>query len=102
MKAPTVTVSFLPDIQRVEVRRGRRLLPIIVESGRPIGYSCRGRGICNACAIWVEGDAGPISEREQSLLNTLDADVADRQGFTRRIACLAIAYDHVSVTTDYW
>ena len=65
------SITFLPDGQEAQVLPGRKLLPVIVDAERPVGYSCRGLGICTACIVWVSGHVSPIGEREKNLLGTI-------------------------------
>ena len=102
MSQRSCSITFLPDGQQLQARPGRKLLPVIVEAERPIGYSCRGLGICNACVVWVSGDVAPMGEREKQLLNVIDDESERRSGFQRRVACLTMVQGDVLVTTDYW
>jgi len=97
----SIQVTFLPDGQSISIRSGSVLLKGIQAAGRPIGYSCRGQGICIACAIWVSGTCNAIGPQEEALLATLPGPNR-RDSFQRRIGCLVRAEGHVQVTTDYW
>lgn len=96
-----VSVTFRPDGGTVRVKRGRRLLGVVLETGRPLGHSCRGMGVCLACGLWVEGPMSPIEPTEARL-------IARRAGPTQvgaaawRIACLARIEGDVTVWADYW
>ncbi len=96
-----VTVTFLPDGQRRVVPTGRRVLAALLDAQRPIGYSCRGLGVCVACAVWVNGPQSPISAAEAKLLEQVDEPLT-RDGAQRRIACLACVEGDVSIQADYW
>jgi ferredoxin len=89
-------ITFLPDGATLEVPAGTRLLAAVLRAGRPIGYSCRGLGVCVACRLRVEGDAAPPDERERALL----ARIAEPGPW--RIACLARIDGDVTVRADYW
>lgn len=89
-------VTFEPDGQTLEVRRGTRLLTAVLRAGRPIGYACRGLGICVACRLRVRGAVSPPGDRERALLSKLDDPAA------WRIACLARVEGDVRVRADYW
>jgi ferredoxin len=90
-------VTFLPDRQQVEVSAGARLLTAVQRARRPIGLSCRGRGICVACRLRVQGSMQPIAADEAVLLEKIDEPGA------WRIACLArVADADVQVQADYW
>lgn len=91
-----VHVRFDPDGQRLEVHRGTSLLAAVLRAGRPVGYACRGRGVCVACRLRVTGPTSAIDPAEQALLDTLDDPAA------YRIACLARIEGDVSVRADYW
>lgn len=100
MSAP-VTVTFLPDGARVSAARGRRVLGVVLEAGRPIGRSCRGAGVCLACGVWVEGPMSPVEPAEAALIARRDGPTA--RGAARwRIACLARIEGDVRIGTDYW
>ncbi|MCB9535837.1 MAG: (2Fe-2S)-binding protein [Myxococcales bacterium] len=89
-------VTFLPDGGSLVVREGTTLLAAVLRAGRPIGYSCRGRGVCVACRLLVEGDVAPIEPAEAALLARLD----DPEGF--RIACLCRVRGDCRVRATYW
>ena len=95
------SVTFLPDLTVVDVTRGQSVLHVIRKTGRPIGYSCRGQGICTACTVWVAGPAGDISLAEEQLLAKV-AGPLKRGRFQRRIACLAKVDGPIEITVDYW
>ncbi len=97
----TVSVTFLPDGQRIVVPRGRRVLAAVLSADRPIGYSCRGLGVCVACVVWVEGPQSPIAEAEAKLLAQVDGPLK-RGDAHRRIACLAGIEGDASIQADYW
>lgn len=89
-------VTFLPDGQTLEVADRTRLLGAIRRAGRPIGYSCRGLGVCLACKVRVEGPCLPPTPEEARLLARITAPGA------WRIACLARIAGDVTVGVDYW
>lgn len=89
-------VTFLPDGRSQSVREGTTLLAAVLRAGRPIGYSCRGRGVCVACRLLVEGEVSPIEPDEAALLARLD----EPEGF--RIACLCRAQGDCRVRATYW
>ncbi len=85
----------------IQARVGEPVIKSIQRAGPPIGFSCRGQGVCTACAVWIEGSASEISDKEKSLLALLDGpDV--QLGSQRRIACLAKIHGSMSIRTDYW
>ena len=96
-----VTITFLPSGQVCEVRKGVSLLKVIREQGLPIGYSCRGQGICIACFVWVSGATRPESAQEIALLERL-GEGPNREGFSPRIACLVKVDSDMIVSADYW
>jgi ferredoxin len=96
-----VTVTFLPDGQTSRVRPGRRVLPAVLDADRPIGYACRGLGVCVACCVWVEGPQSAISDAEATLLAQVEGP-HQRGEAIRRIACLAQIEGDVSIRADYW
>ena len=102
MSQRSCSITFLPDGQEVQALPGRKLLSVILDAERPVGYSCRGLGICTACIVWVSGHVSPIGERERDLLAPIDDDSSRRPDFERRVACLTVVRGDVSVTTDYW
>jgi len=97
----SAVVTFLPDGQRLSVRTGRRVLPAILDADRPIGYSCRGLGVCVACAVWVSGPQSAVTEAEATLLRQVDGPLR-RDDTQRRIACLASIEGDVTIQADYW
>jgi ferredoxin len=97
----TAIVTFLPDGQTLEVLPGRRVLAAVLDADRPIGYACRGLGVCVACCLWVEGAQSPVSEAEERLLRQVEGPM--KQGAARRrIACLAKIEGAVTIQADYW
>jgi len=95
------TVTFQPDGRQVVVSTGRRVLAVVLDAQRPIGYSCRGLGVCVACVVWVKGPQSPITEAEAKLLEQVDGPLT-LNGAQRRIACLASVEGDVSIQADYW
>ena len=89
-------LTFRPDGATVEAREGATLLAIVRRAGRPIGFSCRGLGVCLACRLRVEGPMAPPSPAEQALLARIDVPGP------WRIACLARIAGDVTVQADYW
>lgn len=90
-------VTFLPDGQHRNMPAGARLLAAIQRAGRPIGLSCRGRGICVACRVRVQGSLAPVEPDEAALLVKIEEPGA------WRIACLArLGEGDVRVHADYW
>ncbi|MEE2789432.1 MAG: 2Fe-2S iron-sulfur cluster-binding protein [Myxococcota bacterium] len=102
MSAQKHPVTFIPDQSAVTVTSGRRLLSVIREAGKPIGYACRGRGVCTACVVFVSGDAGPINDTEQALLDRVPVPVEIDREFVPRIACLACVRGPLHVFATYW
>ena len=101
VKEAEVTITFQPSGHSVQTRSGRQLLAIIRDAGLPIGYSCRGQGVCTACVVSV---SGPISVRtpgEQVLLSRVE-DRSAPHGEELRISCLVRVQGDVKVRADYW
>ena len=96
-----VAISFIPFGTHLNVPRGTSLLKAITQAGYPVGYSCRGQGVCVACAVWVQGQASKPSGREIELLRER-TETQKRGDFSLRISCLTRAKGSVRVTTDYW
>lgn len=94
-------VTFLPDGQRVDAPAGARLMGLVRQAGRPIGSSCRGRGICIACRLRVDGPMQPPDEAERRLLIQIAEEDGEGEG-AWRIACLARIAGDVKVRADYW
>lgn len=90
------TLTFLPDGATLDVPAGTTLLAAVLRAGRPIGYACRGRGICVACRLRVEGPVSPPSDAERQLLAGLE------HGSAYRIACLCRVEGDCRVRADYW
>ena len=95
-----INVTFWPNNETRSVAKGTPLLKIIRTAGYPIGYSCRGQGLCVACVVWVSGELSEPCPREVELLQRLQPE--SRVGFVRRIACLVQVDDDIGLTTDYW
>ena len=66
-------------------------------AGYPIGFSCRGQGICVACVVWVSGEFEPV----QRICSLAKVGADHREGFVRRIACFVHVEDDIALTTDY-
>jgi ferredoxin len=94
-----VVVTFEPDGAVLEVCPGTPLLAAILRAGRPIGYACRGQGVCVSCRLQVWGAVSPVDAAEAALLARLgpDAQVPDQ-----RIACLVRIEGDVRVRASYW
>ena len=75
-----------------------KILEIIQSVGKPLGFSCGGRGVCIMCADG-RGEASPISPREAQLLANVEP--LDPE-WKPRIACLARVFDSAEVRTTYW
>ena len=101
MSSATARITFQPDGETLETPVGSRLLKVVLGTGRPIGYSCRGQGVCTACVLWVSGDVSPISPPEQALLDRLGPSHSTSEG-QQRIACFARINGDVTVRADYW
>jgi len=89
-------VTFLPEGARLEVPVGCTLLAATLRAGRPIGYACRGRGVCVSCRLRVEGEVSPQTPEESRLLATSSTFAA------YRIACLCRIVGDCRVRADYW
>lgn len=89
-------VTFLPDAATLDVPPGTPLLAAVLRAGRPIGYSCRGLGVCVACRLRVEGEVSPVESAEARLLAGLSEPGA------YRIACLCKVQGDCRVRADYW
>ncbi len=91
-----IRVTFEPGGETLDVPSGTPLLAAVLRVGRPIGYACRGRGVCVTCRLRVIGGLSEITDAERRLLDTLDEPDA------YRIACLARIQGEVRVRADYW
>ncbi|WP_373047468.1 2Fe-2S iron-sulfur cluster-binding protein [Vulgatibacter sp.] len=64
----------------------RTLLGVARRAGAPIGYPCRGEGVCGRCTVLITGGAtrlAPPGDRERALLAHVGAAPGER------LACLA-------------
>lgn len=101
LKPTHVAVRLGDDPRVLSVRRGRRVLGVVLEAGRPIGRSCRGAGVCLACGVWLTGPASPIEPDEAALIARHEGPTT--RGAARwRIACLARILGDAHVDVDYW
>ena len=91
-----MSITLLPSGRVVPARPGATLLAVVLGAGMPIGYSCRGRGVCIACRLRVEGEVEPPDDVEQGLI----ARIAEPGPW--RIACLARVAGDATVQADYW
>ncbi len=96
-----IRITFRPDGQVVCANWGTRLLRVVLDAERPVGYSCRGRGVCIACTLWVKGPAGEISAAEAGLLAQVQPSTR-ADGAVQRIACLVRLLGDVEIQADYW
>ena len=64
-------VTFEPDGAVLEVRAGTPLLAAILAARRPIGYACRGLGVCVSCRLQVWGAASAVDAAEAALLEVV-------------------------------
>ena len=101
MKDREISITFQPDGQVIGGTVGVSALKAVLDTGRPIGYSCRGRGVCTACVLWVSGPASEILEAESQLLSQLGPS-SRSDGAVQRIACLARLMGDVEIQADYW
>ena len=100
-ESPMCEVVFQPSGKRILVRQGSRLLKTVLGVGLPIGYACRGLGLCVACAVWARGELSEICASEAALLSRMEKS-RQRADFNLRIACLARIRGRVEVYADYW
>lgn len=101
------TVTLRPSGHQEPARVGATLLAVVRAAGLPIGFSCRGRGVCLACRLHVEGALAPPDPQEQALLARVAAEVEaapldGRPAGGWRIACLARVAGDVAIQADYW
>ncbi len=96
-----IRITFRPDGQVVRANRGTRLLRVVLDANRPVGYSCRGRGVCIACTLWVKGPASEITAAEAELLDQIQPSTRE-DGAVQRIACLVRLLGDVEIQADYW
>ena len=99
VKNHDIVLTLQPGEQQIETSQGQRFSKIIQSVGKPLGFSCGGRGVCTACVIYVRGEASPISPREAQLLANVEP--LDPE-WKPRIACLARVSGSVEVRTTYW
>ena len=93
-----VALRILPRDVMIQGRIGEPLIKPIQRAGLPIGYACRGQGICTACSVWVDGAVSEQTAQELSLLK----GAHHLDGFQRRIGCLVKIRGPVAIRTDYW
>jgi len=92
-------VTFAPDGATIDVAEGTTVLAAVLRAGRPIGYACRGRGVCVACRVDVCGQASAVDADEAALLARLSPD---QRGPETRIACWVRVLGDVRVRATYW
>ncbi len=85
-------IRFEPSGKEIHVSSGGNLLKIAEEAGVLIDASCAGIGKCGKCKVKIlKGDAGELSQAEQSLLS--DFEIAN--GY--RLACCLSATSDMEV-----
>jgi ferredoxin len=57
-----VRIRFGRDFGELDVSRGTTLLAAAARARAPLGNSCRGQGICRACAVLVVDGAALLDE----------------------------------------
>jgi ferredoxin len=57
-----VRIRFGRDFGETEVSSGTTLLAAAARAGAPLGNSCRGQGVCRACAVLVIEGASLLDE----------------------------------------
>lgn len=92
-------VTFEPDGATIEVPAGTPVLAAVLRASRPLGYACRGRGVCVACRVDVRGEASAVEADEAALLDRLSPE---QRGPDTRIACLVRVLGDVRVRATYW
>jgi len=88
-------VRFEPSGRTFVVKKGGSLLRAARRARLPLASSCRGTGICMACRVQIlEGseNLSPLTDRERA------AGLHDQE----RLACMALVYGPVTITTSYW
>ena len=97
VNAPSRIVTFTPLGLRAEARSDESVLDVARRAGAPLGNSCGGVGVCARCRVRVVEGAENLSE-------PTSVEVRFSRGFAEgeRMACQAIVFGDVTVTTTYW
>ena len=81
----TFKVILLPENRTLFAATGASLADALSESPIPIGFPCRGRGLCGKCLVEiVSGDAGVPDAAERTVLDRR------ARGKTHRLACRVV------------
>ena len=90
------TLTFEPSGRTLEVEPGLPLLAAVLRAGLPIGYACRGLGVCTSCRLRVWGELAPPDAAERTLLRRSGAEAGER------LACFVRLTADVRVQAGYW
>ena len=97
VNAPSRIVTFTPLGLHAEARTDESVLDVARRAGVPLGNSCGGVGVCARCRVRVV-------EGMENLSPPTSVEVRFAKGFAEgeRMACQAIVFGDVTVTTTYW
>ena len=99
MNAASKVVTFTPLRREAEARGDETLLDVARRAGVPLGNSCGGVGVCARCRVRVLKGAENLSPP-----TSVELRFGTARGFAadERMACQAVVFGEVEVTTTYW
>ena len=92
-------MTFTPLGRTAAAKPDETLLDLARRAGAPLGNSCGGIGICARCRIRIIAGADHLSPPTM-----IELRVSSERGFNpdERLACQAIVFGDVEITTTYW
>ena len=87
-------VTFVRLNLVTEAKADETLLDAARRAGAPIGNSCGGVGVCSRCKVQVVEGSEHLSPPTRMESARVSGD--------ERLACQAVVFGEVAVTTTYW
>lgn len=92
-------ISFVKDIDPIEVPNGANLRDSLTAAGRTVASSCGGEAVCGKCWIKImegEQNLSPENDEEKLLKST------NKLGVIYRISCQTRILGDIKVDAPYW
>ncbi|MGC8595666.1 MAG: 2Fe-2S iron-sulfur cluster-binding protein [Candidatus Kryptoniota bacterium] len=92
-------IKFVPLGKEVELEEGQTILNVARANGIPLGSSCSGDCICGWCRVEViEGieNLSKPGDCEREISSKIEIKENER------LACAAVVFGDIVVTTGYW